>query len=258
MSAITQSTTAICVLEPTSKSKNSEEKEFIELRKTEIVRCLATWKACYNPSAARAISWNLGKAAHEVINNHLSLAVDGCMNAVKQAQTRKKLISTLQKNKEVLVESAEFVDSITRIKNQEACRLIDDELSRLRDFGPLPSKSKASGPQQCKSPRSDDPLYGMKIFAWERLEEWKKGFDPSPNVLLIWSLSQKSLAAKINRLFSNLLREIRRAPSAVLLAETLVRHRELLMDCVIFVDKTTEANMRRACAILARAAARIW
>jgi hypothetical protein len=230
-------------------SPENAEESLVEERRTAITNGLTAWKLDYEPSPSFWLSFVPGVS--NIVRKESLSAVAIFMEKVARARTRRKLISVLEKNRGVLSENMFCMNTATEAKMVAACELIDKELTKLKAYGPLLPKEKTDESKKEKTLQSDDPLYRAKVPVWKRFGEWQKGFVPSPAG--IFSLVP-GIAAKLknitDRLFADLLRDIRKAQSLASLAERLKDHGELMHEYTAFVDTATAARMEAACSLL--------
>ena len=224
------------------------EERYVTERRREIIGGLTAWKASYDPSPSFWLSF-VPKVSN-IVKKESLLAVDDFIERLEQARTRVKVLSVLEKNEKLLLENIAFMNSATERKMLEACELIEGEVQRLREFGPLPPK-EVKEPKGAKTILSDDPLYAVKTDLWTRFEDWKKDFIPAPCGFLAFipgiSAKMKSIT---NRLFGDLYKDIRRSGTMAVLTDKLKAHRELMLEYTAFVDSVTAMKMRMANAIL--------
>jgi hypothetical protein len=244
-----QSKDKITVENKDGASSASVEEKFVSERREEITKGLTAWNADYKPYPSFWLSFVPGISG--IVQKECLVAVRTFMDEVKEAQTRRKLCSVLERNRVILTENECFMDTSTAEKAHAACELIDGELARLRAFGPLPSKVAGNGAKQEKTLQPNDPLYSVKLPLWEKLDGWKKDFVPTPAGLLNFIPGVASKLKDItDRLCGDLFRDIRKAQSIASLAGRLKIHQELLRAYTAFVDAATVAKMEAACNLL--------
>ena len=228
---------------------SEQEKEYVAERKAEIVKGFKAWKVSYQPSPSLLLSFI--PRVSSIIRKQCSCTINILIDRLQQAKTRGKILSVLEKNRKILLENTSFMNAATERKMLEACALIEGEVKRLREFGPLPPKEAAKESKGVKPIRTDDPLYDVKSALWNRFEEWERDFVPTPlRILSIIPGISAKMKGIMNRLFGELFKDIRRAATMTSLTEKLNAHRELMMEYTAFVDAATAAKMKLADALL--------
>lgn len=228
-------------------SPESLEAKFVEDRKAEIIKGLDAWEIGYAPYANGWLSLLPGVSG--LVHQESLSAVQCFKEGVKEAKTRRKLVSVLEKNRQILADNQGLMDDSTINKVKSAYTLIDNEVECLKKFGPIPSKVATGGPKKEKTLQRDDSLYEVKHSLWQYIEEWKKDFVPYPSVWFLFWMAPK-LKEITDRLCGDLFRDIRKAQTLADLAKKLTVHQNRFRGYVASVDSATAAKMETVCAFI--------
>ncbi len=227
-------------------AEGQREQLFVQYRKAIMRQKLDKWKEGYDPAPAFLLS--LIPGMNRIVHIESYRVLDTFMAKLDKAQSRQKLASLLRKNAQILRESMFCMNAASERKMKEACDIIERELKMI---GHVEEKAPATGEKKVRAVAKGDSLFAYKTRLMEKLDEWKKDFDPQPmHILACVPGVMENVTKKAKRLFDNLYKGIVKSESKEKLVQLLSSSKELVTNYSLFVSSATQAKLTAACAIL--------
>ena len=230
-----------------SSPVDDQESHFVRQKKKLLREKITLWRDGYSPAPSFVASWIPGMKA--IVRKQSLSVVDKFEDSLDRVSSKAKLVSVLAKNKQIMTENMFCMNAATEKKMKEACAFIDQELAEIGPVAESPRPEIVVKTE--KTVDSSDPLHAEKTSVLEQLKTWKAEFHPKPpSVFAGFSGVVDSVQGSAHRLFQDLFKDIRKAPTKEKLVKIFEESRELISDYKIFVDGNTVAQLDQACAIL--------